>query len=144
MPQSVLSIGERDARRACEQLGGALQRIIAGTAPHAEPFSRCLALMIAAGPDAPRENAAVAEDLYLKRDRLNDEGRALLAVALQKLNIMPHEKAQLLKEISKPIGKWPPRFVGCRFLAVSRIYRITTIPICIGDTEGSIVGRQLV
>ena len=44
-----------------EQLGGALQKIIAGnSAGHPDPLTRCFALLVAAGPDAAGDNANVA------------------------------------------------------------------------------------
>ena len=41
--------------------------------------------------------------MYLRRNETGDEGRALLAIALHRLNIMAHEKEQLLREIDAPI-----------------------------------------
>jgi alpha-2-macroglobulin len=46
---------------------------------------------------------APAEELYLRRNANGDEGRALLALALQRLGIMPDEQEQLLREIDAPI-----------------------------------------
>src|SRR4029453_3904149 len=40
---------------------------------------------------------------YLRRNESGDEGRALLAMALHRQNIMPREKEQLLKEIDVPL-----------------------------------------
>jgi hypothetical protein len=108
-----------------EQLGGALQKIIANSAGHPDPLTRCFALLVAAGPDAPADNTNAAEDLYLKRDHLSDEARALLAVALQRSNILPKEKAQLLKEIAKPIAE--RAFDPETFASTTRAEALTTL-----------------
>jgi uncharacterized protein YfaS (alpha-2-macroglobulin family) len=46
---------------------------------------------------------AAAEELYLRRNENGDEGRALLALALHRLQIMPKEQEQLLREIDAPV-----------------------------------------
>ena len=51
----------------------------------------------------PQDFAAAAEELYLHRNEIGDEGRALLALALHRLEIMPKEQEQLLREIDAPI-----------------------------------------
>ena len=54
-------------------------------------------------------DAEAARALFLHRENLGDEGRALLAVALHRAKILPEEKRQLLREIlplangSKPV-----------------------------------------
>ncbi len=81
-----------------EKLSKAVVEIAAGR-EKSDPFVQCFALMVAS-QGRPGENfAAIAQDLYLKRREITDEGRALLALALHQLNIMPAEKAQLLREI---------------------------------------------
>ena len=56
----------------------------------------------------------VAHELYLRRNEAGDEGRALLAIALHRLNIMAREKEQLLREIDAPIKEraFDPRTLG--------------------------------
>lgn len=69
---------------------------------HGTPTERAFALMIAAGDGGSDNAAEVAEDLYLHRESLGREGRAMLAVALHRLEIMADEKARLLAEIDRP------------------------------------------
>jgi uncharacterized protein YfaS (alpha-2-macroglobulin family) len=45
------------------------------------------------------EAAAVAGDIYLQRDQLTGEGRAMLAIAMHNLGIEPEKQKQLLKEL---------------------------------------------
>lgn len=84
------------------RLDQTLEKIIAGQIANVPLFTRSLALMVAAQPGAAKAYGDAAEDLYLKRDRAGDEERALLALALHSLGILPREKAQLIKEIAKP------------------------------------------
>ncbi len=88
-----------------ERLSGALQKIVTGDGVNATVLTRCLALMVSSWLNADPALATSAQDLYLKRDEFTDEGRALLAIAMQRLNIMPKEKAQLMKEIAKPVAE---------------------------------------
>ncbi len=63
------------------------------------PFLRAFALFtLAQYKDAPFE-AEDAVAVYRERDKLTDEGRALLALALSARKIMPTEMAQLLREL---------------------------------------------
>ena len=64
-----------------------------------DPFTQCFALMVLSQKHQADNFSAVAQDLYLKRNRFDDESRAMLALALHQLNIMPGEKAQLMREI---------------------------------------------
>ena len=88
-----------------DELGGALLKILKNDHVYSDMVTRSLALMVGAGSGDDGDYASVAQDLYLKRDQMPDEGRALLAVAMQRLKIMPREKAQLIKEISKPVAE---------------------------------------
>jgi uncharacterized protein YfaS (alpha-2-macroglobulin family) len=49
--------------------------------------------------------AGVADDLYLVRDRLGDEGRGFLAVALARMKILPERLLQLEREIGQPVAE---------------------------------------
>ncbi len=118
-----------------EQLDGALQKIVSGNGIHTDPLTRCLALMVSAGPDTAADDTNVAEDLYLKRDRLSDEGRAILAVALQRFKALPKEKAQLLREIAKPV---PERaFDSETFGSTTRAEALITLAFAEIDPKGS-------
>lgn len=64
-----------------------------------DPFIQCDALMVLSQRGRDGKLAGVAQDLYLKRGDDDDETRAMLAIAMHQLNIMPKEKAQLMREI---------------------------------------------
>ncbi|HWB59783.1 MAG TPA: alpha-2-macroglobulin family protein, partial [Chthoniobacteraceae bacterium] len=64
-----------------------------------EPFTQALALTVLSQKHADADFATVVQDLYLKRNNSDDETRALLALTMHQLNIMPKEKAQLMREI---------------------------------------------
>jgi uncharacterized protein YfaS (alpha-2-macroglobulin family) len=58
--------------------------------------------------DDEAEAAAVANDIYLVRDQLTGEGRAMLAIAMHNLDIEPEKQKQLLREL-------PQKFDGIEF-----------------------------
>ncbi|MFN2542204.1 MAG: alpha-2-macroglobulin [Chthoniobacterales bacterium] len=81
-----------------DKLAGAMKKIVNGEAL-AGSFAKCFALFVLTQYEAEDDFSTVAQDLYLRRNKYGDEERALLAVVLHRLNIMPREKEQLLKEI---------------------------------------------
>ena len=85
-----------------EKLAGALKKILNGQMPAAS-FERCFALFVVTQYETEADFKAVSHDLYLRRNDAGDEGRALLAIALHRQEIMPREKEQLLKELDAPI-----------------------------------------
>src|SRR5436189_4049840 len=66
-------------------------------------FERCFALFVVTQYAIEDDFKALSHDLYLRRNDAGDEGRALLAIALHRQDIMPREKEQLLKELDAPI-----------------------------------------
>lgn len=61
---------------------------------------RAFAMLVQATPDhADDLDADLARTLFLNRENLGEEGRALLAVALHRAGILPDETRQLLREI---------------------------------------------
>ena len=84
------------------KLAGALKKIATGQIA-AEHFERCLALFVLTQSGTDDEFKTVSHDLNLRRNEATNEGRALLAIALHRQDIMPNEKEQLLKEIDVPI-----------------------------------------
>ncbi|MEP7015494.1 MAG: alpha-2-macroglobulin family protein [Verrucomicrobiota bacterium] len=96
-----------------DKLAAALKKIVNGEKP-TSPFERCFALFVLTQYETEGDFATAAQDLYLRRNSMEDEGRALLAIALQRLNIMPREKEQLLKEIDAPIKEraFDPKTLG--------------------------------
>ncbi len=67
------------------------------------PFLRAFALMVLSERGASRDLVEAARAVYLDRARMNDEGRALLALALHGMQALQDEKLQLLREIRWPV-----------------------------------------
>ena len=92
-----------------DHLNRALKKIAADAAE--SPAVRAFALLVQATPATAKSDDAGDDDakggidpdaaraLFLHRENLGDEGRALLAVALHRGGIMPDETRQLLREI---------------------------------------------
>ncbi len=85
-----------------EKLAGAVKKILNGQMPAAS-FEKCFALFVLTQYETEDDFKAISHDLYLRRNDADDEGRALLAIALHRQDIMPREKEQLLKELDAPI-----------------------------------------
>ncbi len=85
-----------------DKLNEALKKIANGRAT-SDAFERCLALFILTQDGVDDDFKSLSHDLYLKRNDATNEGRALLAIALHRQDIMAKEKEQLLKEIDVPI-----------------------------------------
>jgi len=92
-------------------------------------FNQCFALMVLSRKPQGDNFYNVAQDLYLKRREIGDEGRALLALALHQLMIMPVEKAQLLREIDKDEIK-ERAFDPDTFSSTDREEAIRTLAFC--------------
>src|SRR5207244_12739582 len=69
----------------------------------ATPSESCFTLSVVTQYETEDDFKAISQDLYLRRNDAGDEGRALLAIALHRQDIMPREKEQLLKELDAPI-----------------------------------------
>jgi uncharacterized protein YfaS (alpha-2-macroglobulin family) len=88
--------------RLAPQLRGALTKIIQGRAP-ASAFDRVFALFVLSQGAITEDFTDSAQEIYLGRNEIDDEGRALLALAMNHLNIMAKEQEQLLREIDAPV-----------------------------------------
>ena len=84
------------------RLRGPLTKIVQGQLS-ASRFEQVYALFALSHASKSQDFSAAAEELYLNRNENGDEGRALLALALHCLEIMPKEQEQLLREIDAPI-----------------------------------------
>jgi alpha-2-macroglobulin len=84
------------------KLRGALTKIVRGQLS-ASRFEQVFALFALSHTSTTEDFAAAAEEFYLHRNEIGDEGRAFLALALHRLEIMPTEQEQLLREIDAPI-----------------------------------------
>jgi len=96
-----------------DKLATAVKAIAAGRGD-----SWAFALFVLASLKAGDDYSATAEDIYLHREGMDFDGRALLAMALHQLNIMPDEKLQLLREIDKAIV--PTAFKPATFASMDR------------------------
>ena len=105
------------------KLRGALTKIVRGQLS-ASRFEQVFALFALSHTSTTQDFAAAAEELYLQRNEIGDEGRALLALALHRLEIMPKEQEQLLREIDAPIK--PRAFDPLTFTSTTRAEAICT------------------
>ena len=105
------------------RLRGALMKIVQGQFT-ASRFEQVFALFALSHASPAQDLAAAAEELYLQRNETGDEGRALLALALHRLQIMPKEQEQLLREIDAPIK--PRAFNPLTFSSTTRVEAICT------------------
>jgi uncharacterized protein YfaS (alpha-2-macroglobulin family) len=105
------------------RLRGALMRIVLGQVS-ASRFEQVFALFAVSHASTAQDLAAAAEELYLHRNETGDEGRALLALALYRLEIMPKEQEQLLREIDAPIK--PRAFDPLTFTSTTRAEAMCT------------------
>lgn len=83
------------------KLSAAVNKIVQGQT-NAPAFVKTFALFVLAQVAPSEDLNGPAHELYLRRDRASDEERALLAVALHQLNIMPREQQQLARELAAP------------------------------------------
>ncbi len=105
------------------KLRGSLTKIVEGQIS-ASRFEQIFALFALSHASLAQDFAAAAEELYLRRNETGDEGRALLALALHRLEIMPKEQEQLLREIDAPIK--PRAFDALTFTSTTRAEAICT------------------
>ncbi|HJT81418.1 MAG TPA: alpha-2-macroglobulin family protein [Chthoniobacterales bacterium] len=107
-----------------DKLAGALKKIIEGRT-NASVFDKCFALFVLSQYQTSDDINAIAQDLYLRRNEADDEGRALLAIALHRQKIMAREREQLLKEISAPVK--PRAFKPSNFSSTTRAEAIIAL-----------------
>jgi uncharacterized protein YfaS (alpha-2-macroglobulin family) len=122
--------------RTVESLENAVRLISLGDkqAP-GDSFARAYAAMVLAESAKANERASLASVLherFLRREEMDDECRALLAITMHRLNILPQEKVQLLREIDRP-GKEraldPESFAStCRTEAIRALAFATVDP----------------
>jgi alpha-2-macroglobulin len=105
------------------RLRGALTKIVQGQLS-ASRFEQVFALFALSHSSTDQNFAGAAEELYLHRNETGDEGRALLALALHRLAIMPKEQDQLLREIDAPVQ--PRAFDALTFTSTTRAEAIGT------------------
>ncbi|MFL6537663.1 MAG: alpha-2-macroglobulin family protein, partial [Chthoniobacterales bacterium] len=91
----------------------------------APTFDKTFALFVLANAGASDDLQSAAQELYLRRSAGGDEERALLALALQQLKIMPREQQQLVRELGAP--KKDRAFDPLTFTSVTRDEAMTAL-----------------
>jgi alpha-2-macroglobulin len=98
-----------------DKLADAVKKIAAGPS---DSTTRAFALFVLADMKKGDDLADTANDIYLHRVDMDYDGRAMLAIAMHQLNIMPDQKLQLLREIDKTIV--PTAFKPANFGSMDR------------------------
>lgn len=75
------------------------------------------------GNQSAQDLATAADDMYLQRDRLDGEGKAMLAIGLHNLKLSPDKQAQLVAEL-------PKKFDGIDFKPDSFRSGVRTEALC--------------
>ena len=102
---------------------------------HSDSYLCAFALMVLSeSPDKKPFEAAVRE-LYLRREKLDEESRALLAIAMQRFAIMPQERMQLLREIDAPLKD--RAFDPETFASTTRAEAVRALAFAIVDPAGT-------
>ena len=107
---AILNAQKRNFTVNPELLSGAetvLTRMISGQEyfDQTPPAIRCFALMVLGSTrseDHTGQFESEAQELFNKRNELNDEARAWLALGMYYLSILPDEQKELLQEIDRP------------------------------------------
>ncbi|CAN5661561.1 hypothetical protein BH09VER1_BH09VER1_00640 [soil metagenome] len=90
--------------RVANDLVQAMENMVTGDArTHVSPTLRAFALfvMTMSKTDAPENMVAAADELYLQRDKLTGEGRAMLALSMNRLKVTPDKQKKLASELPK-------------------------------------------
>lgn len=107
-----------------EKLTTAVTKLVNGQLA-APDFTKPFALFVLS-QNAPSEDLhGPAQEIYLRRNAISDEERALLAIALHQLKIMPREQEQLVREIAPP--KKERAFNPATFTSVTRAEAMAAI-----------------
>jgi uncharacterized protein YfaS (alpha-2-macroglobulin family) len=107
-----------------DKLAAGVKSIATG---YGDSTTRAFALFVLASLKPGDDLSATAEDVYLHRVNMGYDGRALLALALHQLNIMPEAKLQLLAEIDTVIS--PSAFNPATFSSMDRTEGITALAL---------------
>lgn len=83
-----------------DELSQALQAMINRTIS-VSPTLRAFAMFVVSLTQESPELATAADELYLERDHMTHEGKAMLALALNKIDTAPDKQKQLLSELPK-------------------------------------------
>ena len=84
--------------RLAEELPATLNKMLARTIP-TTPTLRAFALAALADIDPGPKLAAAADDLFLERDKLTNEGRAMLAISMNAIHSSPDKQRKLVRSL---------------------------------------------
>jgi uncharacterized protein YfaS (alpha-2-macroglobulin family) len=102
----------------------------------ADSFCRAFALMVLSRDPAEKKAfAPVTREMYLRRETMDPEVRALLAIAMHHFEIMPGEQQQLLREIDTPLEE--RGFEPENFGSTTRSEAIRVLAFALLDPEGT-------
>jgi uncharacterized protein YfaS (alpha-2-macroglobulin family) len=93
--------------RLSTELSDALEKMVAGKTGGLSPTLRAFALFVlsTSGDEASETLTSAADELFLQRDKLTGEGRAMLAIAMNNLGIQQDKQRLLVDELPKEFGK---------------------------------------
>ena len=89
--------------RLSSELSDALEKMVAGKTGGLSPTLRAFALFVlsTSGDEATETVTSAADELFLQRDKLTGEGRAMLAIAMNNLGIQQDKQRLLVDELPK-------------------------------------------
>jgi uncharacterized protein YfaS (alpha-2-macroglobulin family) len=90
--------------RLASELSSALEKMVAGKTAGVSPTLRAFALLVLSTADGEAEISSAADELFLQRDKLTGEGRAMLAIAMKKLGVDPEKQQLLVNELPQEFG----------------------------------------
>jgi uncharacterized protein YfaS (alpha-2-macroglobulin family) len=93
--KEALACGVGISEELKKTLNKTLSRCVRSQIPGQTPQHAVFALALAANP----KHADIMREWFLRRDRLTDEGRAWLALAMQAIRIDPEKQEQLIQEL---------------------------------------------
>ena len=90
--------------RLASELPEVLGKMAAGKMSDLSPTLRAFALFVLSTSGDDEEVQSAADELFLKRDKLTGEGRAMLAIALNNLGIEQERQRLLVSELPRDFG----------------------------------------
>ena len=90
--------------RLASELPDALAKMAAGKTSGLSPTLRAFALFVLSTSGQKEEVISAADELFLKRDKLTGEGRAMLAIAMNNLGIEQDRQRLLVDELPEEFG----------------------------------------
>ena len=129
--QTAWAVNEAEAdgfdvpERLSSELSDALTAMVTGERSGVSPTLRAFALFVLAnsGQETPEAITSAADELFLQRDKLTGEGRAMLAIALNNLGIEKEKQGVLVSEL-------PKQFSNIEFNPITFSSAVRTEALC--------------